>query len=119
MGSLRQSLAPGAGTPIHEHDCEELFLVEEGHVTCQYIGRGSSAVQSRTAIANQTIYIPPNWRHRIINEHPKEETRYLVVLSNPPMQIRVFGAWGDRDPVRPQGLHIFDLSCPSHGPYIR
>jgi mannose-6-phosphate isomerase-like protein (cupin superfamily) len=114
-----QGLAPGAGTPIHEHDCEEVFVVERGAATCEYLIPGSTVMQRSTAYTNQTLYIPPNWRHRIVNEDPTIDLNYLVVLSNPPMRIRVYGGWEEEQPLRPEGLHIFDQSCPSHGPTVR
>eukprot|EP00884_Botryococcus_braunii_P022375 jgi/Botrbrau1/8821/Bobra.0335s0011.1 len=116
----RQVLAPGSRTPIHEHDCEEVFVVEKGIATCTHTDPGGSpSVQHGTVFANQTLFIPPNERHRIANEDPDQDLQYIVVLSNPPMRIRSYMAWEDANPSGPEGLHIFDKACPFFGPQIR
>ena len=58
----RQTIAPGAATPPHWHDCEEVVLVEAG--------RGRLLVEGRTVEfgGNSTIVLPANCNHQIIND---------------------------------------------------
>jgi mannose-6-phosphate isomerase-like protein (cupin superfamily) len=40
---LQQTLAPGVATPVHEHNCQEVFLVLSGQATAAIRGKVSSA----------------------------------------------------------------------------
>lgn len=66
----RQSVAPGAATPPHRHDCEELVLCSAGAGELHIDG----AVHRFRA--EQTLVIPRNVLHRIVNsgEAPLEIT---------------------------------------------
>lgn len=57
----RQTLAPGAATPPHQHDCEEVVLVQTG--------RGEAHVAGKVLAfgANTTLVIPPAVDHQIFN----------------------------------------------------
>ena len=57
----RQTLAPGAATPPHAHDCDEVVLCLSG--------RGTLYVDGRTQGfgANETLVLPRGSVHQIIN----------------------------------------------------
>ena len=58
----RQAIAPGAATPPHRHDCEEVVLVEAG--------RGRLLVDGRTVEfgTDSTVVLPAKCVHQIIND---------------------------------------------------
>jgi mannose-6-phosphate isomerase-like protein (cupin superfamily) len=57
----RQSMAPGAATPPHQHDCEEVVLVTEGsgelHLDGKVLAFGPDT----------TLVLPPHRPHQIFN----------------------------------------------------
>jgi mannose-6-phosphate isomerase-like protein (cupin superfamily) len=57
----RQTMAPGAATPPHRHDCEEVVLVASGsgevHMGGEVLPFGPDS----------TLVIPPNVDHQIFN----------------------------------------------------
>ncbi len=57
----RQTLAPGAATPPHHHDCDEVVLCESGegelHVDGAVFGFGAA----------RTLVLPKGRPHRIVN----------------------------------------------------
>ena len=57
----RQSLEPGAATPPHRHDCEEVVLVDGG--------QGALVIDgvAHPFAADSTLVIPPNVDHQIVN----------------------------------------------------
>ena len=57
-----QTVAPGAQTPPHKHDCEEIVVMLSGTVTCRN-ERGEECVVG----PNQSIVFEPNVTHEIIN----------------------------------------------------
>lgn len=57
----RQSLAPGAATPPHRHDCEEVVLVLAGRGTLHIEG------ETREFGPDSTLVVPPDVPHQIVN----------------------------------------------------
>lgn len=57
----RQSLAPGAMTPPHSHDCDEVVLCLGGS------GEVHAAGSVRSFSANATIVLPRGEAHQILN----------------------------------------------------
>lgn len=57
----RQTLAPGAATPPHAHDCDEVVLCLSGQGTLQMDGR------TQGFGANETLVLPRGPVHQIIN----------------------------------------------------
>lgn len=57
----RQTLAPGAGTPLHRHDCDEVVLC--------LAGRGELQVDGRIERfgADSTVVLPAHGEHRLCN----------------------------------------------------
>lgn len=57
----RQTLAPGAATPPHRHDCDEVVLCLAGEGS---VGEGAASAGFR---AGQTIVLPAGRDHQIVN----------------------------------------------------
>jgi quercetin dioxygenase-like cupin family protein len=58
----RQSLAAGAATPPHRHDCDEVVLCQSGHGTL-YVGD-----QALPFAAPCTLVLPRQQPHQIVND---------------------------------------------------
>lgn len=56
-----QTIAPGAETPMHRHDCEEVIVILAGSGTCEIEG------VARSFGPGSTLIIPRNAVHRIAN----------------------------------------------------
>jgi quercetin dioxygenase-like cupin family protein len=61
----RQTLAPGAATPPHSHDCDEIVLCLAG------TGEVHEGGQSRRFGAEQTVILPKGGQHQIFNAGQK------------------------------------------------
>src|SRR5262245_16913370 len=57
----RQTLAPGAGTPPHSHDCDEVVLCLSGEGELHVDG------QARRFGARSTLVLPRGGQHQILN----------------------------------------------------
>lgn len=57
----RQTLAPGAGTPPHSHDCDEVVLCLSGE------GELHAGGQARRFGARSTLVLPRGGMHQILN----------------------------------------------------
>lgn len=73
-----QTIAPGAETPMHRHDCEEVIVVLQGSGTCEIEGT------VRSFGPGSTLIVPPNAVHRIANTG-KEEMLAVAGLSVAPV----------------------------------
>ncbi len=81
-----QTLAPGAETPVHYHECEEVVVVHKG------TGQATLAGETRAFGPGTTLVIPPKVVHQILNSGA--ESMFLVAaLSETPA--RVFTAGGE------------------------
>jgi len=56
-----QTVEPGAGTPVHRHDCEEVIVILEGGGTCTI---GDDVVRFG---ADSTLIIPRDAVHQLVN----------------------------------------------------
>jgi quercetin dioxygenase-like cupin family protein len=83
-----QHIAPGTGTPVHRHNCEEVILVLRGS------GRLHLSGEELDFSANSTLQIPPDAVHQIINTG-SEEMFLVAALGQAP--VRVYTA--DRQPI--------------------
>ncbi|MDX2032926.1 MAG: cupin domain-containing protein [Blastocatellia bacterium] len=89
-----QTIAPGAGTPVHRHACEEVIVI--------FRGSGQATINGEAASVgpNSTIIVPPDAVHQLINTGPDE--MFLVgVLGTTP--VRVTTAEGETIPLPWQG----------------
>jgi mannose-6-phosphate isomerase-like protein (cupin superfamily) len=81
-----QQLEPGAATPVHQHECEEVVVVLRGSGTL------TIANEVQAFGPNSTLIIPPNIAHQIVNGST-ETLQIIAVLSETPA--RVFTPDGD------------------------
>jgi quercetin dioxygenase-like cupin family protein len=76
----RQEIAPGGATPPHRHDCEEVILVDAGSGELHIAG----AVHAFRA--DQTLVIPRNADHQIVNTGG-EPLHLTAAFSVSPVQV--------------------------------
>ena len=76
-----QRVAPGAATPWHRHDCEEVVVVLQGTGCCEFEGR-------RVSFGPQsTLIVPANVVHQITNTGDTEAV-LIAALSMAPVEVR-------------------------------
>lgn len=76
----RQTVAPGTGTPMHRHDCEEVILVVRGS------GRLTVEGVEMDFGADTTLQVPRNAVHQIVNTG-QEEMLLIAALGQSPVQV--------------------------------
>ena len=69
----QQAFAPQAGTPIHRHDCEEVFVVLAGSGTLRVRDAAGADVRALRFRANSTLVVQPNFVH---------QARFLVLACS-------------------------------------
>ncbi len=76
-----ETIEPGAGTPVHRHDCEEAVVVLEGNGTLTVNGEDS------TFGPNSTLIVPADAVHQILNSGT---TRMVIIgtFSTAPVEVR-------------------------------
>jgi mannose-6-phosphate isomerase-like protein (cupin superfamily) len=79
MSIWQQSVAPGAGTPPHRHDCEEVVLCTAGE------GELLIAGKTERFGANMTVMIPANVEHQIISVG-QAPLQFTAILSMTPVE---------------------------------
>lgn len=57
----RQTIAAGAATPVHRHDCEEVIVCLKGEAVCHYNGEQYRFQE------DETLIIPAGVTHQICN----------------------------------------------------
>lgn len=77
-----QSIVPGSATPPHRHDCEEVVLVLAGEGTVTMAG------ESRTVRQGDTLILPANVLHQIINTG-SAPLRTLAALAMSPVRVEL------------------------------
>lgn len=82
----RQTIDAKAATPVHKHDCEEVIVIFSGQGVCHCEG------QDFHFKADDTLMIPPNVAHQIVNTG-EEPLQIMATLSMAP--VRVETAEGD------------------------
>ncbi|KAB1203131.1 Auxin-binding protein T85 [Morella rubra] len=92
-----QTFAPGSGTPIHRHSCEEVFVVLKGSGTL-YLASSShekypGQPQEFKIYANSTFHVPVNDAHQVQNTNEHEDLQMLVILSRPPVKVFIYEDW--------------------------
>ena len=76
-----QTIAPGAGTPVHRHACEEVVLILSGSGTCTVEGE-------TTAFGpNSTLILKPDVVHQVVNTSA-DEMRLVGILSMAPVRVK-------------------------------
>jgi quercetin dioxygenase-like cupin family protein len=82
-----QTIAPGAGTPVHAHDCEEVVVVLAGAGECELEGRVAAFGPG------STIIVPRGAVHRITNTGTED---MFVVAALAAAPVTVTTADGER-----------------------
>ena len=73
----QQSLGPGAATPLHRHDCEEVIVFTGGSGVMRHAG-------TETPIEAGTVLLcRPNELHQIVNTGQDELTLYGILAVSP------------------------------------
>jgi mannose-6-phosphate isomerase-like protein (cupin superfamily) len=72
-----QSLGPGAGTPIHKHDCEEVIVFTAGVGVMRY------AATETTCTAGTVLLCQPNELHQIVNTGNVDLRLYGILSISP------------------------------------
>jgi mannose-6-phosphate isomerase-like protein (cupin superfamily) len=110
-----ETVAPGHGTPIHKHDCEEVFLVLSGTGGTMRQQAFDGRVLSQKLGPNSTVTVLPNARHQFFNEG-EEPVSFIVAFDNLPMRPVAFPSWDAREN---QGKVMaplpWDKHCPPKG----
>jgi mannose-6-phosphate isomerase-like protein (cupin superfamily) len=75
-----QTVAPGAGTPVHRHACEEVIVVLRGSGQVTIEGEETAFGE------NSTIIVPPDAVHQLINSGA-EEMFLIGVLGVTPVKV--------------------------------
>lgn len=76
-----QTVAPGAATPVHRHACEEVIVVLRGSGLLTVEG------EEREFTADQTIIVPPDAVHQIVNTG-RDELHIVAALGMGPVRVR-------------------------------
>ena len=72
-----ETIAPGAGTPVHRHDCEEVFVILTGS------GQVTLAGQVQDFGPNHTLIMPRGLVHQVVNTG-QEDMHLVAVLGAAP-----------------------------------
>ncbi|KMZ63797.1 Auxin-binding protein 1 [Zostera marina] len=93
-----QTMAPGSGTPIHRHSCEEVFVVLKGSgtlllSTTSMKTRHPDEPHNFPISMNTTFTIPPDEPHQILNSDEHDDLQLLVVISQPPIKVFIYDDW--------------------------
>lgn len=78
-----QVLEPGAATPPHRHDCEEVVLCLSGQGTIDFEGQ-----ETRMFGANTTVCIPRNALHQIVNAG-QVPLHIVAVFGKAPVEVHL------------------------------
>ena len=76
-----QTIAPGAGTPVHRHDCEEVIVVLSGAGECTVAGKTISFGP------RSTLILEPDAVHQIVNTS-NEDMHLVAALGMAPVAVR-------------------------------
>jgi len=87
-----ETIAPGHGTPIHKHDCEEIFLVLSGSGGTMRQLASDGRVISQSLKPNSTITVLPNARHQFFNEG-EDDVGFIVAFDNLPLRAVAYPSW--------------------------
>lgn len=109
-----ETLAPGAGTPIHSTSSEVIFYFLDGEVTLTTRARDGSLVVHEM-LQNTTTTVLPNARHQLVNPGPGDAS-YILAFDTPPMgPILSYETW-NAPRGKPMGPLPWDTACPGPPP---
>ncbi|KAG0619897.1 hypothetical protein M758_4G173500 [Ceratodon purpureus] len=92
-----QTFAPNSGTPIHRHECEEVFITLKGYGTL-YLSRNRDhdvpgKPEELPIYPNATFTIPVDAVHQVKNTKQGEDLQLFVTISRPPMKSFTYKDW--------------------------
>lgn len=73
----QQALAPGAATPLHRHDCEEVIVFTAGSGVMRHAGRDYACN------AGTVLLCAPNELHQIVNTGDTDLALYGILSVSP------------------------------------
>ena len=73
----QQSLGPGAATPLHRHDCEEVIIFTGGNGIMRHDGVDTPCT------AGTVLLCRPNELHQIVNKGSEDLTLYGILAVSP------------------------------------
>lgn len=117
-----QTMAPGSGTPIHRHSCEEVFVVLKGTgtlllSTTSMKTRHPDQPQNLPISMNTTFTIPTDEPHQILNSDEHEDLQLLVVISRPPIKVFIYDDWSmPHTAARLKYPYYWDEECFEYNP---
>jgi mannose-6-phosphate isomerase-like protein (cupin superfamily) len=76
-----QTFAPGTGTPVHCHACEEVILILSGSGTC------TVGDETFTFGPNSTLVLQADVVHQIVNTSD-EELKMVAALGMAPVRVK-------------------------------
>ena len=76
----RQTIAAGAATPVHRHDCEEVIVIFSGSGVCRC---GDDEFHFK---ADESLLIPRNVVHQIVN-NGDEDLEIMATLAMSPVRV--------------------------------
>jgi len=76
----RQTIAAGAATPVHRHDCEEVIICLKGKAVCHYDGREYHFRE------DESLVIPAGVVHQICNAGD-EDLYIIATLGMSPVRV--------------------------------
>jgi mannose-6-phosphate isomerase-like protein (cupin superfamily) len=77
----QQTMAPGAATPVHCHNCQEVILILTGSGTC------TMGNEEYTFGPNSTLIVEPDVVHQIINTSD-EDMKLVAVFGMAPVRVK-------------------------------
>jgi mannose-6-phosphate isomerase-like protein (cupin superfamily) len=79
-----QTIAPGAGTPVHRHACEEVIVI--------LCGSGQVTIEGEETEfgPNSTLIVPPDAVHQIVNSG-NEDMFLIGALGATPVRVNTAG----------------------------
>ncbi|AHI28051.1 cupin domain-containing protein [Marinobacter similis] len=83
-----QTMAPGAATPVHRHECEEVILVLSGSGTC------TVGDETFSFGPDSTLVLESDTVHQIVNTSG-EEMKLVAALGMAPVRVKT----GDGEPL--------------------
>ncbi|WP_020655757.1 cupin domain-containing protein [Massilia niastensis] len=82
----QQSLGPGAATPLHRHDCEEVIVFTGGNGVMHHAGIETPCT------AGTVLLCQPNELHQIVNTGSEDLTLYGILAVSPVPVVDAAGA---------------------------
>jgi quercetin dioxygenase-like cupin family protein len=83
----QQILEPGAATPPHRHDCEEVVLCSAGRGELRF-AHHEEGNRRLSFGAHQTVSIPRNALHQLVNVG-REPLHIVAVFSKSPVEVQL------------------------------